>query len=958
MDKSTLDIFWVLFSAVLVLLMQAAFLCLESGATRSKNAINVAMKNAADFVISTFVFWFLGFGLMFGPSLGGLIGSELYLVPVSTEDPWLPTFFLFQSMFCATAATIISGAVAERMRFEAYIVITVIVAIFIYPVFGHWAWGGSFTGTDGWLQSLGFVDFAGSTVVHSTGAWVALAALLVVGPRKGRFVKGEARVIPASNMPLAMLGGLLFVIGWMGFNGGSTLALTHAVPGIIANTLLASVAGGLSTYLACRFYMERVENYENATLLPLYGLLAGLVAITAGCHAVTGGEALLIGAIAGLVMLAANTLLLRYRIDDALGAVPVHLAAGIWGTLAVAIFGDQASLGTGLSVLEQFGVQVFGILVCALWVFPISYGTLKGLQKFMSLRVTEQEEDIGLNVSEHGAKTELIELLDAMEGQANSQDLSYRVPVEPFTEVGQIAMRHNRVIAALEQADAQKHKAQEDKLLAEAENQAKSRFLANMSHEIRTPLTAIIGFSESLLDHDQSMSDRIDAINTIIRSGKHLLQLINDILDLSKVEAGKLEVERRKVSPFAILEDVRALAGLRAQEQGIQFKIDYEFPLPEFIYSDPVRLRQILLNLATNAVKFTHKGYVMIRVTYLPASEQICFAVQDTGIGLSEEQQVRLFKPFVQADSSTSRKYGGTGLGLHLSLQLAEKLGGDIRLQSKLGKGSCFTVSIATGRLSGITMIYAEGEIPVQKEAIKAPPVQVNVKGRVLLAEDNGDNQRLISAYIRRLGAEVDIAENGEIAVEKALNTKYDLIFMDMQMPVMGGLDATSTLRDRNYKKPIVMLTANAMQEDIAQCKLAGADDFLTKPLDRDRFCQVITKYLETVEGDEEIRASQPLTSLILQEEPELIDLVMKFVRRLPGLLNELHQACRREDWNKAKELAHDLKGVSGNYGYPQMSELALKLEFEIARKDKEATKHLLAAMDNVSQQIMSGVHH
>jgi len=448
-NDAILDILWLTISCTLVLLMQAGFLCVESGATRSKNAINVAMKNAADFVVSVFLFWLVGFALMFGNTFQGLVGSSHFMAPVGHDAAWLAAFFLFQAMFCATAVTIMSGVIAERVRFNSYLVLSMAVAAFIYPVSGHWAWGGAMGGEKGWLAARGFVDFAGSTVVHSVGGWVGLAALLVVGPRHGRFVNGKAQHIPGSNAPLALLGLLFFVVGWIGFNGGSTLALNEQVPGIIANTILASVAGGAVTYLLCMMFPRRCP---DPLLVPMNGVLAGLVSITANCHAVTSTEAVLIGGVGGAVMLTVDHWMIRHQLDDAIGAIPVHLGAGIWGTLAVALFGDPERLGTGLDFWQQLSVQVTGIVVIGLWSFITAWLLIRLYSRFRPLRVSPEDEHAGLNVSEHGARNELVELLSAMDTQEHSSDLGYRVPVEPFTEIGQIAARHNSVMDALEKA--------------------------------------------------------------------------------------------------------------------------------------------------------------------------------------------------------------------------------------------------------------------------------------------------------------------------------------------------------------------------------------------------------------------------------------------------------------------------------------------------------------------------
>ncbi len=445
-DKTTLDILWVLLASVLVLLMQGGFLCLESGITRTKNSINVALKNAVDLAVVWVVFWLFSFGLMFGFSETGLIGTNLFAPDLGQGDTWLSTFFLFQVMFCATAATIVSGAVAERMRFRAYILIAILVAGLIYPVFGHWAWGGAFSTGAGWLQERGFVDFAGSTVVHSVGGWVALAGIICIGPRIGRFAPGPVS-IPASNLPIAMLGVILFFVGWVGFNGGSTLAFNGDVPGIVANTLLSGVVGMLVGYL-----LRRLSPNTEAVEASLNGALAGLVAITAGCHAVSSGGAVLTGAGGAVAMLLTDRVMMQYRLDDAVGAVPVHLGAGIWGSLAVALFGDLDAIGTGLTRSQQVLVQFEGIVVCALWSFCIGYLALRLLSHLIQLRVSAEDEEQGLNVSEHGAHTYLSDLLGCIEEQQRSADLSLRAPEEPFTEIGQIAASYNRLMGALQSA--------------------------------------------------------------------------------------------------------------------------------------------------------------------------------------------------------------------------------------------------------------------------------------------------------------------------------------------------------------------------------------------------------------------------------------------------------------------------------------------------------------------------
>ena len=448
-----LDLLWILLCSALVFSMQAGFLCLESGLTRNKNSINVAVKNVADFAIATAVYWMVGFGLMFGASQDGWLGfSHFGLADQLSLRAPLMAFVLFQLMFCATSATIVSGAVAERMRFSTYMAVTAGVAMVIYPVFGHWAWGGSLEGRpSGWLARLGFVDYAGSTVVHGVGGWVSLVAVAMIGPRTGRFVPGEPpRPLPAGNLPLAMLGVLILFFGWFGFNGGSTLALNARVPGIVVNTVIggaAGIVGGIAMGIWRRGYCE-IGYLIN-------GAIAGLVAITANCHVVSPLSAWLIGLVAAVLMVFVSEWLLAWRLDDAVGAIPAHLAPGIWGTLSVGLFGDLERIANGNTRLEQIGVQLLGALACCLWACLMAWLLLRGIGRFGPLRVRPQDEHVGLNVSEHGTRTDLIELVDAMEEHRRSGDLRQRVPVEPFTEVGQVASAYNRVISALEAATDQ-----------------------------------------------------------------------------------------------------------------------------------------------------------------------------------------------------------------------------------------------------------------------------------------------------------------------------------------------------------------------------------------------------------------------------------------------------------------------------------------------------------------------
>ncbi len=618
-------------------------------------------------------------------------------------------------------------------------------------------------------------------------------------------------------------------------------------------------------------------------------------------------------------------------------------------------------------------------------------------------------------------------------------------------------------LSGLKRAEQDAYNAQLERAAAEEASRAKSLFLANMSHEIRTPLTAIIGFSEALLDVSQSMSERIEAVRTINRAGKHLLGIVNDILDLSKIEAGRLDIERLPVPFLPLIEEVAAIARMQAADKRIDFSIDYAFPLPETVISDPVRLKQILLNIIGNAIKFTERGSVTLRVRYDAPARRGSFSVEDTGIGITPEQIARLFQPFTQADATTTRRFGGTGLGLALSRQLAERLGGEIAAESLPGKGSRFTITFATGKVTRLISSQEEAERLLLRST--SEDGKVALQGRILLAEDNPDNQRLIALNVRRFGIELQVVDNGRQALEAALATPYDLVLMDMQMPVMDGLSAVQRLRASGYGGPIIALTANATQEDMDNCLEAGCNGFLTKPIERARFGEVLGRYLpaahsggDAEEADQyalppdldphlvdltrhtatwvlqhiaplkanvaagdwtearhtamELRAaaancfcirlvelsgqlefavsttsavaatallerierlthrmltalsdaigtdgsqSAPIGSALLAEGPGMEDLVLYFVGRLPGYLQNLRNGLTAADPQAVKKQAHDLKAVGGGYGYPQVTELAVKIEAAALAGQMSLAGTLIDEFERLAGRIEAG---
>jgi Amt family ammonium transporter len=388
------DYVWTLVAAALVFFMQAGFAMVETGFTRAKNAVNIMMKNLMDFAIGSIAFWAIGFGLMFGATSTGWFGtSGFFLSDFSPGgDPWVLAFWMFQVVFAATAATIVSGAMAERTKFIGYLVYSVFVSALIYPIFGSWAWGGLYKG-GGWLEGLGFIDFAGSTVVHSVGGWLALAGALVLGPRLGKYTKdGKVKPIPGHNLPLAALGVFILWLGWFGFNPGSTTAANKDIAMIFVNTNLSAAAGVVFAMITAWIKFKKPD-----VGMSLNGALAGLVAITSPCASVTPLSSVVIGAIAGVLVVLSVLFFDKIRVDDPVGAISVHGVCGAWGTIAAGIFKIG---GTSAKIL---GVQVLGVVVCFTWAFLAGFVLFKLIDMTTGLRVSPEEETEGLDYGEHGA---------------------------------------------------------------------------------------------------------------------------------------------------------------------------------------------------------------------------------------------------------------------------------------------------------------------------------------------------------------------------------------------------------------------------------------------------------------------------------------------------------------------------------------------------------------------------
>jgi Amt family ammonium transporter len=391
--QTNLNYVWTLVAAALVFFMQAGFAMVESGFTRAKNAVNIMMKNLMDFAVGSLAYWAIGFGLMFGATTTGWFGTTGFFLSDFKVggDPWVLAFWMFQVVFAATAATIVSGAMAERTRFSGYLLYSAVISAFIYPLFGGWAWGSLFHG-DGWLEQLGFIDFAGSTVVHSIGGWAALAGAIVLGPRMGKYGKdGKPKAIPGHNIPMAAVGVFILWLGWFGFNPGSTTAGNTDIAMIFVNTNLAAAAGCVMAMLTSWVIFKKPE-----IGMSLNGALAGLVGITAGCANVTPLSSIIIGAIAGVLVVLSVLFFDRIKVDDPVGAVSVHGICGAWGTLAAGLFNIE---GVTAKII---GVQLTGIGAAFVWSFGMAFILFKVIDMTIGLRVSKEEEREGLDISEHG----------------------------------------------------------------------------------------------------------------------------------------------------------------------------------------------------------------------------------------------------------------------------------------------------------------------------------------------------------------------------------------------------------------------------------------------------------------------------------------------------------------------------------------------------------------------------
>ncbi len=484
---------------------------------------------------------------------------------------------------------------------------------------------------------------------------------------------------------------------------------------------------------------------------------------------------------------------------------------------------------------------------------------------------------------------------------------------------------------------------------AEAASYAKTAFLANMSHEIRTPLNAMLGFTDVLVSQTDATPQQRDYLQTIHDSGRHLLTLINDVLDLSKIESGQMQVEKVRCSPHEMIDATISILRVPAQERGLMLEYFWKSEIPDSIETDPARLRQILMNLIGNAIKFTEVGSVQVAARLAKGeSAHLVIDVIDTGVGIEAQAALRIFDPFVQADSSITRRFGGTGLGLSISRRLARLLGGDLTVNSEVGRGSIFTLTIPAGSLDGLRLTQRASADVVATPRLDQRTLRSLPGCRILLVEDGVTNRKLISLILERAGASVWCAENGQAGLEAVAWEPFDLILMDMQMPVMDGYTATRELRRTGCTLPIIALTAHAMASDERKCREAGCSGYLTKPIDRAQLLEAVAAALSGAEVSVchkgfaasqkrpdavrpafslETHTDRPITSCLPADDPEFCEIIADFVGQFQTKLAELNSAVIDGDLRRVAELAHWIKGAGGTAGFDELTRPAAELE-------------------------------
>lgn len=980
---------WMIIAAFMVFLMQAGFLMIEAGSVRAKNSVNVAQKNVSDMIISIIAYSLVGFGVMYGISIGGYFGTGGVKAALQDAGGW-PTLLIFNLAFCSVAATIVSGAVAERMRIGGYLISTAVIALFVYPIFGHWVWGNTIIESNlAFLANIGFADHAGGIAIHALGGFYALAAIIILGARKDRFdADGNVKALSSSSGVMALSGALILFVTWIPFNTGSLIPGTQLFGDVALVTVIAGATGGLAGktlgYFIHGRVFEPVASYN--------GILGGLVAVTAGAIYLGPFGAAFIGLIGGATAIGGQHILLyKFKLDDPVGAVSVHGFAGVIGGVIFPFLAVNA-LPAG-NMMNQFSAQLFGALACIAWAMSMAALFIGSLKALKLLRVTEAQEHLGLNFGEHVAgitdqqlnvahqasvkskasspmasfagtnglsevghalselteenirSTERAEKRSRMYSQASEslrdglliysskgviikvnqaykdimalngvkceRGMTRRDFVTELATVGVIDTGDQPVEAwvdaYLEQVNLQSvhetvrtmagdnvymrraspiadggqvitltdvteiTKAQRK---AEAAEKAKSEFLANMSHEIRTPMNGIIGMTE-LLGMTELTSKQTHFVQTISRSGSALMTIINDILDFSKIEAGQAKLDPAPFILHEAIEDVTTMLSSSAAEKGIDLLVRMQPDLHGTYFGDVGRLRQILTNLVGNALKFTHFGHVLVDVSGGSSGGQMNLEirVEDTGIGIPEEQLSHVFEKFKQVDGTTTREYEGTGLGLSISSSLVKLMGGTLKVDSVVGSGSIFTIKLT---------------LPMHEEMAVAQTAPVEIIGaNILVVDDNPVNRNILQEQIKHWKCKGIAVESGKDALlvlerARAKNIKIDLMIIDFHMPGMNGEELFNSVRNSDAHKhlPIIMLTSVNQDEVSQRLQENGLEAIMTKPARTSNLLNSITECLFKAQSrsetpikavlDMSVQKKQPVTHAATNVKPDV----------------------------------------------------------------------------------------
>jgi len=946
---------WMIIAAFMVFLMQAGFLMIEAGSVRSKNSINVAQKNVSDMIICVMAYSLVGFGLMYGVSIGGYIGTGGVKSALEDIGGW-PTLLIFNLAFCSVVATIVSGAVAERMRIGAYLISTAIIALFIYPVFGHWVWGNTIiTSNLAFLANIGFVDHAGGIAIHALGGFYALAAIIILGARKDRFDEnGKPVALKGNSSVMALSGALILFVTWIPFNTGSLTPGSQTFADAALATVIAGAAGGFAGKILGYFIHGKVFDPPAS----FNGILGGLVAVTTGVIYLGPIGAFSIGVIGGLVAIGGQHLMLnKLKLDDPVGAISVHGFAGIAGGILFPFFATKA-LPAG-NMWQQFTMQSIGAAACIIWAMGTGVFFIWSIKKFGILRVTEAQEHLGLNFGEHEAGvtdkhldsiyeasqktlsdakytlhspvmselghalTNISEDNERLMQQAAIRSKMYSEATESLTDgimiysssgiILEINSAFSQIMGAigakcetgmsrrvfltelvnasvfdlkdvpletwldnyLESLDfsketeenisfKEKHYLRRSRPIsnggqvitmtditeiqhavsqAQMAEKAKAEFLANMSHEIRTPMNGIIGMTE-LLSMTELNDRQTHFVQTISKSGNALMTIINDILDFSKIEAGQAKLDPAPFELRESLEDVTTLLSSSAAEKGIDLLLRVQPELPLTFIGDVGRIRQIMTNLIGNAVKFTHFGHVLVDVSgnISDGMANLIIKVQDTGIGIPEDNLEGVFEKFKQVDGTTTREYEGTGLGLSISANLVRLMGGTIRVDSKLKVGSTFTINLS---------LPTHDDIVVRKKT----PVEI-IGANILVVDDNPVNRNILREQIKYWKCRSVAVESGEKALRvlenaKSKNIKIDLVIADYHMPGMNGENLFNAMRSNsNFSQiPIVMLTSVSEDHMTQRLIQNGLNAVLTKPARSSVLLNTITECLFEAQG-------------------------------------------------------------------------------------------------------------